>query len=336
MTISAAPTLHAVIVAPTGLTGALRALADRLANSAIAVSDVDEIAEAVDTVSHHAGRCALLLDCRQFNSDDPQDQLEAADLVKRCRTLLPMQRPIVIAGGATNTFIVAMFRAGAGDLIDLAIEGTTQAKAVVTRACSEADGRIAERDNAAGLRALVGDFLRELIVTERQKIDIEAKLNGVHGRARPPRVLVIEPDATVAQRLSHTLVQKGVETQVFAAGEDAMHGLLAGQAQPADLVLVDLSLPGMDGIETIAQLRAADTAAPCLLMATEAQRTRVRDNPEGVAGFVIKPFENLDALTNKLLNLAAEAQQKGQEQRYLREIKTRHAALLERFRSLST
>lgn len=110
--------------------------------------------------------------------------------------------------------------------------------------------------------------MRELIRTERQKIDVEEKLAAPKGEragtARSPVVLLVEDDRVVANRLTLSLEEKGITTFVFFSGEEAVHEAIAmdSTAPGFDLALVDVSLPGMDGLETISQLRAAVPGLP--------------------------------------------------------------------------
>lgn len=67
-------------------------------------------------------------------------------------------------------------------------------------------------------------------------------------------------------------------------------------------------------------------------MATERERDRMRSaTTSDIIGYVMKPFENFDALTTKLGALARDNMTRNQELRYLQRIKTRHASILERF-----
>ena len=63
---------------------------------------------------------------------------------------------------------------------------------------------------------------------------------------RPPRVLVVEDDDAIAQVLQRSLRMEGYEVRVAGDGPAALEG---AHAFLPDLVLLDLGLPGMDGIE---------------------------------------------------------------------------------------
>jgi DNA-binding NtrC family response regulator len=329
--------LYAVVIAPEGVSGPLRTLIDRLNSSGVTVETVDEIVEAADFVIRNTKQVAVLLDCRALATDDPQDVLMAMDQIKKARAAMPEHRPIIVASGAANSFIVSAFRAGAGDMIDMALEGTTHARAVIARACSEMSSRSNDGERAKALRSIIEEFLRELIRTERSKIALEEKLGNQDTAKRAPAILLVEDDKAIADRLTVSLESKGITTYSFVNGEDAVRSVRESREAIAfDLALVDLGLPGMDGFSTIEHLKAAMPGLSGFLMANERDRERVRAASErGVVGYVMKPFENFDALTNKLSSLAKEAMHKSQEQRYLQQIKARHAVLLEKFRNIA-
>ena len=70
---------------------------------------------------------------------------------------------------------------------------------------------------------------------------------------RPPRVLVVEDDPTARQLLSDFLAGEGMVPLAAESGEEA---LKIARAEPLDLVLLDICLPGISGYEVIQQLRA--------------------------------------------------------------------------------
>jgi DNA-binding NtrC family response regulator len=330
--------LAAVVVAPNGVAGPLRTLIDRVSNAGVKVEVVDEIVEAAHHVKNSDQYTALLLDCRTLATDDPQDLQMATEMIKKCRTAMPEHYPIIVASGASNSFIVAAFRAGAGDFIDMALEGTTHARSVIARACANMNIKAADSSTVKGLRGIVEEFLRELIRTERAKINLEERLLNPHqdNTKRTPVILLVEDDKTIADRLTVTFESKGLTTYAFVNGEDAVAAVTSNRDNVYfDLALVDLGLPGMDGLATIEQLRQIIPGLAGFLMANERERERVRSASErSIVGYIMKPFENFDALTNKLGSLAKDAMLKAQEQRYLQQIKARHAGLLERFRQI--
>ena len=111
---------------------------------------------------------------------------------------------------------------------------------------------------------------------------------------RPPRVLVVEDDDAIAQVLQRSLRMEGYEVRVADDGPaalDAAHGFLP------DLVILDLGLPGMDGIEVAKRLRDSDDDVPILVLtARDAIESRVEGLDSGADDYLVKPFERQELL----------------------------------------
>ena len=111
---------------------------------------------------------------------------------------------------------------------------------------------------------------------------------------RPPRVLVVEDDDAIAQVLQRSLRMEGYEVRVAEDGElalDQAHGFLP------DLVVLDLGLPGLDGIEVAKRLRHQDGDVPILVLtARDAVESRVEGLDAGADDYLVKPFERQELL----------------------------------------
>ncbi|MGH2888821.1 MAG: response regulator transcription factor [Solirubrobacteraceae bacterium] len=111
---------------------------------------------------------------------------------------------------------------------------------------------------------------------------------------RPPRVLVVEDDDAIAQVLQRSLRMEGYEVRVAGDGPEALDG---AHAFLPDLVLLDLGLPGMDGIEVARQLRATEDDVPILMLtARDAVESRVEGLDSGADDYLVKPFERQELL----------------------------------------
>jgi two-component system, OmpR family, response regulator MprA len=107
------------------------------------------------------------------------------------------------------------------------------------------------------------------------------------------RVLVIEDDAEIADVLRRFLRQEGHEVRPAVDGEEA---LPAATEFVPDLVILDLGLPGLDGVEVCRRLRA-DGDVPILILTA---RTELEDRVEGLDSgaddYLVKPFERQELL----------------------------------------
>jgi DNA-binding response OmpR family regulator len=110
---------------------------------------------------------------------------------------------------------------------------------------------------------------------------------------RPPRVLVVEDDDAIAQVLQRSLRMEGYDVRV--AG-DGVAGLDQAHAFLPDLVILDLGLPGMDGIEVAKALRETDDVPILILTARDAVESRVGGLDSGADDYLVKPFERQELL----------------------------------------
>jgi two-component system, OmpR family, response regulator MprA len=107
------------------------------------------------------------------------------------------------------------------------------------------------------------------------------------------RVLVVEDDAEIADVLRRSLRQEGYEVRTSADGVDALD--VAAGFIP-DLVVLDLGLPRLDGIEVCRRLRA-DGDVPILMLTARAQtEDRVGGLDSGADDYLVKPFERTELL----------------------------------------
>ncbi len=110
---------------------------------------------------------------------------------------------------------------------------------------------------------------------------------------RSPRVLVVEDDQEIAQVLQRSLRLEGYEVKIAADGQAALD--VAGAFVP-DLVVLDLGLPKVDGIEVAKRLRAADDVPILMLTARDAVESRVEGLDSGADDYLVKPFERQELL----------------------------------------
>jgi len=110
---------------------------------------------------------------------------------------------------------------------------------------------------------------------------------------RPPRVLVVEDDEGIAQVLQRSLRMEGYDVKLAGDGVaalDVAHGFLP------DLVILDLGLPKLDGIEVARTLREGDDVPILILTARDAVESRVEGLDVGADDYLIKPFERQELL----------------------------------------
>jgi len=111
--------------------------------------------------------------------------------------------------------------------------------------------------------------------------------------ARDPRVLVVEDDEEIAQALQRSLRLEGYEVRL---AHDGVAALDQATAFNPDLVVLDLGLPGMDGIDVAKRLRGADDVPILMLTARDGVESRVEGLDAGADDYLVKPFERQELL----------------------------------------
>jgi DNA-binding response OmpR family regulator len=107
------------------------------------------------------------------------------------------------------------------------------------------------------------------------------------------RVLVVEDDVDIADVLRRSLRNEGYEVRTSADGTEALD--VAAGFVP-DLVVLDLGLPGLDGIEVCRRLRS-DGDVPILMLTARAEtEDRVTGLDSGADDYLVKPFERQELL----------------------------------------
>ncbi len=110
---------------------------------------------------------------------------------------------------------------------------------------------------------------------------------------RQPRVLVVEDDDAIAQVLQRSLRMEGYEVRIAGDGISALD--LANAFLP-DLVILDLGLPRLDGVEVARTLRSVDDVPILVLTARDAVESRVEGLDAGADDYLVKPFERQELL----------------------------------------
>jgi two-component system KDP operon response regulator KdpE len=100
-------------------------------------------------------------------------------------------------------------------------------------------------------------------------------------------ILVIDDEAQIRRVLRTTLSTHGYEIAEAKTGEEALEWL---RKQPPDLVLLDMNMPGMGGVEACREIRRASDAPIIMLTVRNAERDKVAALDAGADDYVVKPF----------------------------------------------
>ncbi len=103
------------------------------------------------------------------------------------------------------------------------------------------------------------------------------------------KILLIEDDAVLADGLNHTLNQSGYAVACAKTGSYALQLL---EAEDFDLIILDLGLPDMDGLELLRRLRHRKIPLPILILtARDGVNDRITGIEQGADDYMTKPFE---------------------------------------------
>lgn len=101
------------------------------------------------------------------------------------------------------------------------------------------------------------------------------------------RILVVDDDAQIRRVMRATLAARGYEVSDARSGEEALEKVRAARH---DLVLLDINMPGMGGLETCRALRAGSDLAIIMLTVRNSERDKVEALDAGADDYVVKPF----------------------------------------------
>jgi two-component system OmpR family response regulator len=108
------------------------------------------------------------------------------------------------------------------------------------------------------------------------------------------RVLLVEDDTMIGEAIQAALQDAAYATDWVKNGQTALNTL---SCQHYDLVLLDLGLPGKDGLDVLASIRAKDDGIPLLIItARDGLDQRLRGLDGGADDYVLKPFEMAELL----------------------------------------
>ena len=107
------------------------------------------------------------------------------------------------------------------------------------------------------------------------------------------RILVVDDDPSVTSLLKRSLAYEGFVVEIANSGQE---GLTIARERPPDLAILDIMMPGLDGLEVLRRLRAADAELAILMLtASDSPTDQVQGLDGGADDYVTKPF-SLDVL----------------------------------------
>jgi len=112
--------------------------------------------------------------------------------------------------------------------------------------------------------------------------------------ASPPTVLVVDDNKDMVEILTRLLTRQGLHALHAYSGQECLDIV---RTHAVDVIVLDVMMPGMDGLEVCKALKAMTTPPPVILLtAKDDMATRAAGMALGVSEFVVKPINNRDLL----------------------------------------
>jgi DNA-binding response OmpR family regulator len=123
--------------------------------------------------------------------------------------------------------------------------------------------------------------------TGRRDHRVEEVSEREEGQERPIRVLVVDDEHLIVEMLTMGLSYEGFEVSVARTGYEALE---QARIHKPDLVVLDIMLPGMDGVEVCKRLRAMSNVGILMLTARAEVDDRIQGLESGADDYLVKPF----------------------------------------------
>lgn len=139
-------------------------------------------------------------------------------------------------------------------------------------------------------------------------------------------VLLVEDEAALREGLAHNMEFEGFEVRTAADGEA---GLEAAMADDIDVILLDIMMPGMDGMQVLQKLRASGRRTPVILLTAKGQEAdKLEGFQQGADDYVTKPFSVLELIARiHAVQRRAGQESKGLDRYHFRDIEIDFVAM---------
>ncbi len=115
-----------------------------------------------------------------------------------------------------------------------------------------------------------------------------------------PSVLVVDDEVQFVETLVKRLVKRGVRVNFAYSGQEALDALSGGEATRTDVVILDVKMPGMDGLETLAAIKEEHPLVEVIMLTGHATvESAIEGMKHGAFDYLMKPCD-LGVLMTKL------------------------------------
>src|SRR5918994_181435 len=110
-----------------------------------------------------------------------------------------------------------------------------------------------------------------------------------------PRVLIVEDDDAMRDMIGYALAEEGMEVEAVADGESALE--IFSSSGPFDVVILDVMLPGIDGVSVCKELTSASDVPVVMLTARDDETSVVVGLEVGADDYITKPFSHRELVS---------------------------------------
>src|SRR5574339_485339 len=130
-----------------------------------------------------------------------------------------------------------------------------------------------------------------------------------------PHILVIDDEPQIQRALRTILTEKGFKVSTASRGEDGLN--LAATSEP-DIIILDLGLPDMDGVEVCTRLREWTGCPIIILSVRDSERDKVAALDRGADDYLTKPFGIEELLARVRVALRHSSSRKGEHSKIIK------------------
>jgi two-component system, chemotaxis family, chemotaxis protein CheY len=123
------------------------------------------------------------------------------------------------------------------------------------------------------------------------------------------RALIVDDSSVMRKIIERSLRQAGLESLLVLEAASGIEGLEILKSKQVDIILSDINMPSMDGLEFVRQLRSQQLApgVPVVMITTESSEEHVKQAIQaGAMGYIRKPF-TADQVKQRVLSLLSQA-----------------------------
>lgn len=257
--------------------------------------------------------------------------MDGLTLIHSARRIDPQIAAIVLTGHPSARTASRALRMGVDDYLIKDADSMGHLRRAVPRALRR---RAHEAETArllTDLAALNEEFLQSIVELQAANLQLEDRLRPPTSEEGQLRVLVIDDDAPVVAVLETLLnSQPGMRVTGVTSAEEARAELEAGRF---DLVMADKNLGDADGVDLIGEIHARWPETAVVLMTGYATlESAVAALEHGAVAYLRKPFDDLDAVLDRVAEVRRRIEEDRRRRRYLHTLRERNADFLARYR----